>query len=79
MCRIYKSRNGSYVRLCYRYSRCGQHIPVPDDYRLPSRHVKEIKRPKQLSSQTLSHCWHCGAPTSRHCKLCQNCEKESVE
>ncbi len=68
MCRVYRSRRGWYVRLCYVHGdRRGEHVPVPEGYRLPGRHYP--RRPqvrKRRGREPVRRCVFCGAPLSRH-------------
>jgi len=80
MCRVYCSRSGWYVRLCYVHgARRGDHVQVPRGYVLDGRHYRRggpMRAPKQR--RFARRCWRCGGPLSRHAEAqtCQSCKTE---
>jgi len=71
MCRVYKSKGGWYVRLCYYHrERCGEHIPVPDGFELSGRHYPRQGSTRQVGNpprrrQDIPRCRYCGTCLSR--------------
>ena len=79
MCRIYRSRAGWYVRLCYVHGdHKGKHVPVPEGYELPGRHYPRQHHKRRSGAkdrEPVRRCIFCGAPLSRHnttgiCSFC---------
>ena len=83
MCRVYRSHRGTYVRLCYVHGkRRGEHIPVPENFVLKTKHYQfscDAGSRKVRRRSPVNRCMKCGAPMSRHrYGLCEFCEKEEA-
>lgn len=80
MCRVYKSKVGNYIRLCYRFGpRRGEKVYFTGAPPLgPSGHyVDPLKRPggKRERRREVRRCPLCGTPAvSRHETLCSSCK-----
>lgn len=75
MCRVYRTKSGTYVRLCYRFSkRQGAHVPVEEGYVLPGLHYLGERRSKWLSpvaSREMEVCPTCHGRLGNHASWCE--------
>lgn len=81
MCRVYKDKNGNYVRLCYRFGpRRGERVYFVGDPPLgPSGHYagpREGSVPRERKFRERRRCAVCGSPVvSRHDSVCSLCKE----
>lgn len=83
MCRVYSGKDGSYIRLCYRFgTRKGERVYYEGDPPLsPTGHYCGLRGTSKFQCQNGSkqkrRCQRCGSPlVSKHDLICQACKVE---